>query len=63
MGVAHGLFRDTDGWVRVRYDDGHEMDLTGTLYVAANYAPPFHKLPLVAHEVGEQRRAGDGTPH
>jgi hypothetical protein len=56
--MAEGLFRDADDWVRVRFGDGHEIDLPRKLYAAARYDPPFHELPLAA-ELSEPPRKPD----
>jgi hypothetical protein len=45
---SYGVFRDNEDWVRVRYSDGREIDMTKASYVASNRTPPFEALPLVA---------------
>ena len=60
--MAEGLFRDTDDWVRVRFDDGHQIDLPRKLYAAARYTPPFNELPL-ADAAGQQRRAPEARTY
>ena len=42
-----GMFRDSGDWVRVRYRDGREMDMTKACYVASRRSPPFEALPLL----------------
>ena len=41
-----GVFRDNEDWVRVRYSDGREIDMTKASYVASRRSPPFEALPL-----------------
>ena len=48
--MAVGLSRTKDGWanedsVRVRYDDGKEIDIPASQYVADGYTPPLDELP------------------
>jgi len=45
-----GLFRDEDGWVRVRFDDGRELDMPKARYVALKRQPPFDELPLMPED-------------
>jgi hypothetical protein len=51
---SFGVFRDSEGWVRVRYPDGRELDMTKAGYVASKRSPPFEALPL--RETGAQSR-------
>jgi hypothetical protein len=44
---SFGIFRDTEDWVRVRYADGRELDVTKARYIASKRAPPFNALPLI----------------
>lgn len=48
--MAIGLYRTKDGWanedsVRVQYDDGKELDVPASQYVADGYQPPLDELP------------------
>ena len=44
---SSGVFRDNEGWVRVRNSDGREIDMTKASYVASKRSPPFEALPLI----------------
>jgi hypothetical protein len=41
-----GLFRDNEDWVRVRYQDGRELDVIKARYIASKREPPFEALPI-----------------
>ena len=48
--MTRGVDRERDGWgnqhrVRIRYDDGEEIDLPEDRYRAQGYDPLFDKLP------------------
>jgi hypothetical protein len=48
--MTRGVYREHNGWgnqnsVRVRYDDGEEIDLPEERYRAQGYDPPFDWLP------------------
>lgn len=48
--MAIGLWKEKDGWgnqdsVRVRYDNGAEMDIPAEDYRANGYAPLLEELP------------------
>jgi hypothetical protein len=58
--MTQGLFRDAEGWVRVRYGDGREIDVPKARYVRWGWEPPFEALPL-ASDVGEARRPREET--
>ena len=63
----HGLFRDGEDWVRVRYDNGRELDMLKASYLKLKLQPPFDELPLVADGAGlgpyknEGALASDGS--
>lgn len=44
-GMAIGLYQSGNGWARVRYPDGTEMDVRRDQYEAQDYQPPFDELP------------------
>jgi hypothetical protein len=46
VGGSFGVFKDSEDWVRVRYPDGRELDITKARYVASRRSPPFEALPL-----------------
>lgn len=48
--MANGLYRTKNGWanedsVRVRYDDGKELDVPASQYITDGYDPPLEELP------------------
>ena len=59
---SYGVFRDHDGWVRVRYPDGREIDMTKANYVASNRSPSFEALPLAPSADLPSRRRSKMTP-
>jgi hypothetical protein len=54
-----GIFRDGEDWVRVRYADGREIDMTRVNYIASKRSPPFETLPVMEafakSETGQSR--------
>ena len=51
--LTRGVDRERNGWgnqhrVRIRYDDGEEIDLPEDRYRAQGYDPLFDKLPWKA---------------
>jgi hypothetical protein len=69
MTVARGLFRDTDGWARVRLSDGREIDVPRARYVRWKWRPFFLDLPLAdvfgrpaADNKKPRRRSGAESP-
>ena len=43
--MPKGLYKSGEGWVRVRYDDGMELDVVRPQYEAQGYEPPYDDLP------------------
>ncbi len=47
---GRGIYRERNGWgtqhsVRVKYDEGEELDMPEDRYRASGHQPPFDQLP------------------
>jgi hypothetical protein len=56
--VTQGIYRERVGSqnsVRIRYDDGEEIDLPENRYRAQGYDPPFDQLPWKGADEAQPR--------